>query len=96
MVINGTRSVFLMSVLPVTFGPIWHWFLTARQQILHGLAPARCLPTPALKQRNISQYYFSLTLRFCRLFRIYLLSRQSNLRVNCSKHYAIFRIFPHL
>jgi len=30
MVFNGTRSVFLMSVVPVTFGPIWSWFRTAR------------------------------------------------------------------
>jgi len=26
MAVNGTRSVFLLSVVPVTFGPIWPWF----------------------------------------------------------------------
>jgi len=30
MVINGNCIVFLMSVVPVTFGPIWPWFRTAR------------------------------------------------------------------
>jgi len=29
-VISGTRSTFLMSVVPVTFGLIWPWFRTAR------------------------------------------------------------------
>jgi len=29
MVVNDTHSVFLMSVVPVTFGPIWPWFRTA-------------------------------------------------------------------
>jgi len=41
MVVNGTRSLFLMSVVPVTFGPIWPWFCRARQQFLHGQAPDR-------------------------------------------------------
>jgi len=30
MVFNGIRSVFFMSVVSVTFGPIWSWFRTAR------------------------------------------------------------------
>jgi len=30
MVVNGTRTVFLMAVVPVTFGPIGLWFRTAR------------------------------------------------------------------
>jgi len=30
MLVNGTRSAFLMSVVPVTFGPICPWFCTAR------------------------------------------------------------------
>jgi len=30
MVVNATRTVFLMSVAPVTFGSIWPWFPTAR------------------------------------------------------------------
>ena len=30
MVVNGTRSVFIRSVVPVTFRPIWPWFRTAR------------------------------------------------------------------
>jgi len=29
MVVNCTRSVFFMSVVSVTFGPIWPWFRTA-------------------------------------------------------------------
>jgi len=37
MAVNATRSVFLMSVVPVTSGPILPWFRTAR-----------CLPTTAL------------------------------------------------
>jgi len=35
MVVKGTRSVFLVSVVPATFGPIWPWFRTAQQQFLH-------------------------------------------------------------
>jgi len=27
---SGTRNVFLTSVIPVTFGPAWPWFRTAR------------------------------------------------------------------
>ena len=38
MVVNGIRSVFLISVVPATFGPIWPWFRTAQQQFLHGPA----------------------------------------------------------
>ena len=30
MVFNGTRSVFLVSVVPVTFGLIWLWFRTVQ------------------------------------------------------------------
>jgi len=30
LLVNGTRSVFLMSVVPVTFGRIWPWFVTTR------------------------------------------------------------------
>ena len=41
MVFNGTHSVFLVSVVTVTFGRIWPWFRTARQQFLHGPAPVR-------------------------------------------------------
>jgi len=35
MVLNGTRSLLLVPVVPVTFGPIWPWFRTSRQQFLH-------------------------------------------------------------
>jgi len=28
--VNGTRGVQLGSVVPITFGPIWLWFNTAR------------------------------------------------------------------
>jgi len=30
MVVNGSHSVFLMSVVPVTFEPICPWFRTTR------------------------------------------------------------------
>jgi len=30
MVVNGTRSVLLMSVVPVASGPNWPWFRTIR------------------------------------------------------------------
>jgi len=60
---NGTRNVFLMSVVPVTFGPLGlrsarsgNNFFTDRRR-----AAVRCLPTPALghwhlqsRQRNAS------------------------------------------
>ena len=41
LVFKGTRNVFLMSVVPVTFGPIWPWFRTARWQFIHGSAAGR-------------------------------------------------------
>ena len=31
-VVNAIRVLFLMAVVPGTFGPIWPWFHTARQQ----------------------------------------------------------------
>jgi len=50
MSVNGTRSVFLMSVVPDTFGPIWTCFLTAGKFFTEGhRATARCLPIPGLR-----------------------------------------------
>jgi len=37
--VNDTRGVFLMSVVPVNFGPIRLWFHTAGEQFLHGPSP---------------------------------------------------------
>jgi len=41
MVADGARKVFLMSVVPVSFGLICPWFRTAWQQFLHKPALAR-------------------------------------------------------
>ena len=47
MVVIGTGNVFLMSVVPVTFGPIWSWFCPARNDFSMDWhrAAVRCLPT---------------------------------------------------
>ena len=45
MAASDTLSVFLMSVVPVTFGPIWPWYRTDRHRVA-----ARCLPTPGQKR----------------------------------------------
>jgi len=41
MIVNGIYSVFLASVVLVTFGPIWPWFRTEREW-----TTARILSTP--------------------------------------------------
>ena len=36
VVVNGTRTVFFMSIVLVTSGPVLPWFRKARQQFFHG------------------------------------------------------------
>jgi len=54
IVVNGTRSVFLMPVVPDTFGPIWPWFRTAGNNLFtdRHRAVARSLPTSSLRNRQ--------------------------------------------
>jgi len=48
MIVNDTSSVFLVAVVPVTFGPIWPWFRTDGH-----LDTARCLPNLLYKYEYV-------------------------------------------